>query len=244
VLCAVAACSRAGGVGGKLDATNWVLETYDVAGNVTAVPVGVTVDARFTASRIAGFGGCNVFSGDALASGARLKLGPLATTQMACFGDAGTVEDAYFANLGRVATYTATRDRLTLFDGAGRELLGYRIGAANPLVGAWSVTGINNGREAVVSLESGTIVTAAFTADGNVTGSGGCNDYHGPYTAKGQTLTIGPLGSTRKACEPAVMTQETQFFTALGKITTLDPSGPMIMLRDASGATQVVLTRP
>jgi heat shock protein HslJ len=111
-------------------------------------------------------------------------------------------------------------------------------------VGAWSVTGINNGREAVVSLESGTTVTAAFTADGNVTGSGGCNDYHGPYTAKGQTLTIGPLGSTRKACEPAVMTQETQFFTALGKITTLDPSGPMIMLRDASGATQVVLTRP
>jgi len=239
---AVAACSAVGGTGGELDGTSWTLEMYDASGSPTAVPAGVTADARFTGNRISGFGGCNVFNGDAVASGSALKIGPLATTQMACSGDPGTVETAYLANLGRAATYTATTTQLTLFDVAGKQVLAYRIGPVNPLVGAWSVTGINNGRQAVVSPETGTTVTATFTADGKVAGSGGCNDYTGSYTITGQQVAIGPLASTRMACEPAIMTQEAQFFTAMDKVTTLDPSGAMIMLRDASGAMQVVLT--
>ena len=38
------------------------------------------------------------------------------------------------------------------------------------------------------------------------------------------------------------MDQETQFFTAMGMVTTFDTSGETILLRDASGAMQVVLT--
>ncbi len=40
------------------------------------------------------------------------------------------------------------------------------------------------------------------------------------------------------------MVQETQFFTTMGNVTTIDPSGRIIMRRDASGAAQVVLSSP
>ncbi len=239
---AVATCEAAGGAGGKLDGTSWVLESYDASGVSTAVHASITADAGFTGNRIAGFGGCNAFSGDAVISGSSLKIGPLATTRRACDGDPGSVEAAYLANLGRAATYTATTDRLTIFAGAGKPILVYRAAADNPVAGDWSVTGINNGNQAVVSPQIATTVTATFSPDGKVAGSGGCNAYTGPYTIAGPNLQIGPLASTGRACEQAILQQEAQFFTAMGNVTTFDTSGPIIMLRDASGAMQVVLT--
>jgi heat shock protein HslJ len=230
-----------GGSGGTLDGRNWTLESYDVSGASRAVPAGVTADARFAAGQVSGFGGCNVFSGEAVVTGASLKVGPLAATQMACIGDASAVEAAYLANLGRAASFTAADDRLVIFDAAGRSILLYRAAPDNPLVGAWNVTGINNGREAVVSPQAGTRVTAAFAPDGRITGSGGCNTYTGTYTVEGRSVRIGPLASTRRACEPAVMEQEAQLLAAMGKVAAFDTSGPTAMLRDASGAMQVVL---
>jgi heat shock protein HslJ len=44
-----------------------------------------------------------------------------------------------------------------------------------------------------------------------------------------------------KACEQPIMDQEMQFLTALQTPTTVEPSGATVTLRDASGATQVIL---
>jgi heat shock protein HslJ len=238
------ACPAAGEAGGKLDGTSWVLQSFDASGSATGVPAGVTVDARFADSRISGFGGCNSYSGQAVVSGASLAVGALASTQMACSDPANSVETAYLENLRRAAAFTATAERLTIFDGEGKAVLVYRVGKANPLVAAWNVTGIHNGNQAVVGLQTGTTADATFSADGKLSGSGGCNAYTGSYTLAGQSLVIGPLRSTKKACEPAILLQEQQFFTALGKATRIDPSGGSIMLRDDSGAIQVVLSSP
>jgi heat shock protein HslJ len=238
---AVATGCGAGGEGGALDGTNWVLASQDVSGVATPVPASVTADARFAANQISGFGGCNVFSGAAVATGARLEIGAVAATQMACIGEPSAVEAAYFANLGRTASFTATADALTLFDADGRPVLSFRAGPQNPLAGNWNVTGVNNGQEAVVSPQLGTTLNASFGPDGRVTGSGGCNTFTGPYTLEGRDLRIGPLASTRRACEPSIMDQETRFLAALSRVTTFDTSGPTRMLRDAGGAMQVVL---
>ena len=63
----------------------------------------------------------------------------------------------------------------------------------------------------------------------------------GSYTLDGDKVTIGPLATTRKACEQAVMDQETAFLAALQTPATVEQNGGVVTLRAADGATQVTL---
>ena len=239
----MAACSTApagGGTGGTIAGPNWKLTSYDVSGTATPVPAGIAADARFAADKVAGSGGCNTFNGPAVVTGATIKIGPLATTQMACQPPQNDFEATYLGLLAKAASFTATSDKLTLFGGDAKALLVYAAGPANPLIGSWTVTGYNNGQQAVTSPAQGTTLTATFTAD-QISGSSGCNTYNGAYTLDGNTVKIGPLATTRMACEPAVMDQETAFLTALQAATTVEQNGANVTLRDASGAIQVTL---
>ena len=65
------------------------------------------------------------------------------------------------------------------------------------------------------SIDASAGITAAFAADGSLTGFAGCNDYFGGYTTDGALLTVSPLASTRKACEQDVMDSESLFLTLL-----------------------------
>jgi heat shock protein HslJ len=223
-----------------LDGTHWKLTSYDAGGTSTAVPAGIVVDARFTAGTIAGSSGCNVYTGPVTITGQSITVGALATTQMACPGPKAETETAYLAALAKAATFTATADALTLFDSGGSPILVYAAGPANPLEGNWIVTGYNNGKQAVTSPMSGTSLTATFTADA-VSGSSGCNTYNGTYTLDGDALKIGPLATTRMACDPAIMDQETLYLAALAASTTVEQTGATVTLRNADGATQVTL---
>jgi heat shock protein HslJ len=239
----VAACSSggSGGTGGTLEGRNWKLTSYDFSGTDTAVPAGFAVDATFKDGKVAGFSGCNVYNAPATVDGAKLTVGRAATSARACEPTATTLEASYLANLGNAATFTATADKLTVYNKTGKLVLTYAAGAANPLEGEWLVTGYNNGKGAVTGTITGTELTATFTPDGQVSGDAGCNTYNGPYKLEGTSLTVGPLATTRKACEPAIMDQETQFLAALQTPTTVEPSGATVTLRDANGATQVIL---
>jgi heat shock protein HslJ len=233
--------SSSGGTGGTIDGTSWALKTYDVSGTATAVPAGTRIDAMFAGGKVSGFSGCNVYNAPVTISGATIKVGTAATTMMACDADKTALEQAYLGNLGKAATFTATSDTLTIFDGAGKSILVYSAAAANPLEGSWDVTGYNNGKQAVVGPVEGSTLTAIFTAD-QVSGSAGCNTYSGPYTIDGTTLKIGPLASTMKACaDQAVNDQEQQFLAALQASTTFDQTGNILTLKAAGGENQVTL---
>ena len=104
------------------------------------------------------------------------------------------------------------------------------------------MTGYNTGTQAVTSPIAGTTLTATFTAGGEVGGNAGCNNYSGPYKLDGTSLTVGPLATTMMACEQAILDQETAFLAALQTPTTVETSGATVTLRDASGATQVILS--
>ena len=67
-------------------------------------------------------------------------------------------------------------------------------------------------------------LTVTFDDKGRAYGSGGCNHWFAPYTLNGSTLTFGGVGSTRKACAPALMEQEQRFFTALQAVQRWDIS--------------------
>ena len=67
-------------------------------------------------------------------------------------------------------------------------------------------------------------LTVTLDDAGRAYGSGGCNHWFAPYTLDGQRLTFGGVGSTRKACAPALMEQEHRFFEALQAVERWDIS--------------------
>jgi len=84
-----------------------------------------------------------------------------------------------------------------------------------------------------------------FAPDGHVSGSAGCNNYSGTFTASGSSLRFGPAAATRKMCaQPeGVMEQEQQFLKALETVATIRQEGDRAELRTADGALAVSLHR-
>jgi heat shock protein HslJ len=57
----------------------------------------------------------------------------------------------------------------------------------------------------------------------------------------GDTISFGPMMSTRKACAPELMTQEQQFMAALQKAASFSISANTLTIRDAEGSRLVEL---
>jgi putative lipoprotein len=66
--------------------------------------------------------------------------------------------------------------------------------------------------------------------DGTASGSGGCNNYTGPYEVDGDSLTIGPIAGTMMACEEPKMTVETTYLQALEATDAWSVDGSELVL--------------
>lgn len=65
---------------------------------------------------------------------------------------------------------------------------------------------------------SGTAPTLRL-GDGRATGNGGCNSFSAGFrTQSRERVTLTGLSSTRKACDPAVMEQESRYFSILQNV--------------------------
>ncbi|MEP0546962.1 MAG: META domain-containing protein [Rhodothermales bacterium] len=86
---------------------------------------------------------------------------------------------------------------------------------------------------------AGAEATLTFDSDGRVFGTTGCNRYFGTYElAPSGALALSNVGSTRMACPPAEMTQETRFLDALNGAERVVVEGDRLMLT-ASGGPQL-----
>ena len=75
-------------------------------------------------------------------------------------------------------------------------------------------------------------ITFEFDTEGNIAGDASCNRFGGACTIEGNTIKVGPLRSTRRACEPEIMQQEHKFLAFLGSVTTwkIDPEGILVLV--------------
>lgn len=78
---------------------------------------------------------------------------------------------------------------------------------------------------------------------GHVSGNDSCNTYRGPYTGEGTTFRVGPLVSTRMACQGPRMAQAAAFVEALGKARVTRLEDGRLVLADESGAALATFTR-
>ena len=68
----------------------------------------------------------------------------------------------------------------------------------------------------------------------------GCNRFMGPYELSGDSLRLGPLGSTRRACvdpdvDPEMNKQESALLHALGETRTWRVTGDTLLLTGKAG---------
>jgi heat shock protein HslJ len=179
---------------------------------------------------------CNRVGGSYTTDGSSITIETGPTTLVAC--PPGSLGDAFVSQLSGVAIYFFEGQNLFLdlkFDSGTMRFSAQSTELAGT---SWIVTGYNNGREAVVSVIIGSEITANFGADGQLTGSAGCNNYFASYTTDGDNITIGPAGSTQQFCsEPeGIMAQEQEYLTALQTAATYSNRGDTLDLRTASGA--------
>ena len=198
-----------------------------------------------TDGTVSGSDGCNRFSTTYTTTGSTIRVRPTAaTTMMACPQPVAQQATAYMQALVLADKYEVRSNMLTLFD--GNKVVATFVNAGQGLEGThWQVTAYNNGRNAVVSVQIGTELTASFGDDGIVSGSAGCNDYFADYTAADGKITVGPVGSTFRMCpEPnGVMEQEAEYLVALASATTYKVEGNSLELRNAKDAIAVQMTR-
>ena len=79
--------------------------------------------------------------------------------------------------------------------------------------------------------------------ESDVAGQGGCNRFGGRYTFDGHALKIGPLISTRMACEPEVMDAEQAWFGMLERASAAEATPTKLVLKDGSGTVIATLRR-
>ena len=225
----------------ELEGVTWQLIAFLDANGMLYMP-GVESTITLQDGEAGGQGGCNMFFAPYTLEGDRLSFGPAGSTMMACEERVMAQEQAFLANLEKIASYQIVANQLHMADADGAVLLAFEPQEQTPLTGTlWQVTMVNNGQEAVVGIIEGTELTATFEEDGTVFGSGGCNNFSGGYTIDGDQIAIDPLAVTMMFCEgvEGLMEQEAAFTAALESAATYSIQGDQLELRTADGALAV-----
>lgn len=85
-----------------------------------------------------------------------------------------------------------------------------------------------------------TPLTLEFMPDGTMRGNGGCNAFTGTYVLAGNSITFGPIASTKKSCGAATDEQEYTFFMFLAQINSVKVDGDELELHSPEAAKPMV----
>ncbi len=163
---------------------------------------GNEIRMTFKDGQLSARAGCNAMGGEYRVAGAKLTVGMLSMTEMACAEPLMAQETWFSTFLSPGVTYALDGNTLTL-TGAGVVLTALDREVADPdqpLEGTlWMVTGLVNGG-AVSSLPNGVVASLRFDG-GQVAVESGCNKGGGAYTVDGEVITFASLALTKMGCD-------------------------------------------
>jgi heat shock protein HslJ len=225
----------------RLIDVQWVLVAYGEAANPTVVEEGVVVTALFGADgSVSGSGGCNQYSGSYELNGDQISFGAIAATMMACDKGMDT-ESAYFAALDKSERVEFTPEgRLNIFYDSGANKLVF-IKGQTPLTDTLWVLQSYGDPNNPTPVEAGTSVTAVFSPDGGLSGSGGCNSYTSSYSVQDSQMQIKQPSSTLVEC-PVGNEQEFTYFQALPLAESYKIVGPNLEISYSGGTESLNFT--
>jgi heat shock protein HslJ len=234
-----------------LEGANYVLVSLagDPAGLTTVLAPGSTTPTLTLAEgKARGTDGCNTYITSATADAEghiAVDAARSISTMKACPEPVMQRAQAFKDALSSATRYTTDAGSLTLLDMTGTTVAVFAKVDTTLADTVWEVTGYNNGKQAVVSVITGSTLTAEFRADGRLTGLAGCNRYMATYQVDGSKIEITTPAATRRNCpEPkGVMEQEAQFLAALATAATFRIDGDRLELRTQKGSLAVSLHR-
>jgi heat shock protein HslJ len=218
--------------------------TYLSTGVQGAVLVpGTQIRLTFADGNLNAHGGCNMMGGTYSIDGDRIRTTEMFMTEMGCDEPRQAQDEWLVSFLGDVR-FTLDGDTLTLTDGTARlTLVDKEVATPDlPLEGTrWVLDGIVSG-DAVSSVPVG--VTASIRIDGGrFSVEAGCNTGGGTVLVTPETLTFGPIGLTKKACEAGAMAVESAVVAVLSgdvgytidaDVLTLDTGDAGLVFRSAT----------
>jgi heat shock protein HslJ len=225
----------------SLEGSAWILSALPGK----TLPLEKTVTLRFEGGKASGSDGCNRYSAPYTSTGRSLEISPRGiSTMMACPPELMQLAGDYTTALGNSRAWRIEDGQLQLLAADGRTLATLAAQPASLAGTSWRVTAINNGRQAVVSVVSGSTLTLSFAADGQASGSAGCNRYHTRYQGEATQLRFQAPAATRMMCPgEGLMEQEQAFLKALSTVASARHEGNRLELRTAEGALAVTLVR-
>ena len=224
----------------------WVLLGYGDAANPTVVERNTVITIVFSADdQVSGSAGCNNFSSTyQVDPDGTLTIGtPFAVTMMYC--EDGMDQEAAFLSVLETARSLGlnAEGRLEIaYDGGAPydEKMVYAPGET-PLVGTQWLLIAHGDPDGLTQVEPGTSITAIFSEDGNITGSGGCNYYAGSYEVNEDQISIGPVATTASFCEDG-SEQEGAFLGALESAETFSLFGQRLSVNYNDGQGVLVFS--
>jgi heat shock protein HslJ len=203
-----------------------------------------SITARFEKGRVSGFSGCNRYFGSYALRQERLVIDKLAGSMMACDPASMALENALHRALAGTFRPIVASGRLSLKTEGGETILSFKAEPTPTLEGlSSSITGFNNGRQAVLSPQAGTTINLSFKG-GLVKGFAGCNTFRATFKVDGDRIAVGPVATTRRMCTgDGVMQQEREFLAALKSTTTWAFSGAFLDMHRPDGERTLIGTR-
>lgn len=180
---------------------------------------GSTVRMVFEDDQVSVQAGCNtIFGGYAVENGT-LQVGGLGQTEMGCDQDLMDQDQWLVSFLGSGPSVTETADGVVLAaEGVELELTDREV--ADPDLTLEGPTWVlntaytNTANTNIRGMENASLVFEG----GNVKLDTGCNTGGGSYTLDGDSLTLGPLRLTLRACEDTAMEIEQQMTGVLNQL--------------------------
>ena len=238
---AVAGCggrgTPAGGGDSPLRGRTFLSTAATEAGKPYQLAEKSRVRLQFTGDdRLIADAGCNSVQAPVSLAGNRIEVSDLAMTGMGCPA-ALQEQDTWLTRfLSSKPTWKLDGSTLVVTSPTTEVTFADRL-VAEPdlsLQGTrWTVDTIVNG-EVASSTPAAATATLVFDKD-TVAVSAGCNSGSGTYQLSGNTIRINDVATTRKACEPEVMSLENAVLAVLHGEITYEIDADRLILKQATG---------
>ena len=229
----------------KLGDNPWkVTAIADEGGELEPVIEGTAPDIHFDDDQVSGDGSCNHYSGPYdTPGGDDLDFGELVTTMMACLDVVMDQEQLFLYALDSVDSYSIAGTVLEMRS-SGEVVALFEAIPTSLANTEWRLVGLNDGKQAVVSVLADSEISATSTEDGTLAGSSGCNTYRATWEAEGESIHIGPAMGTKKMCAgEGVMDQEARYLEVLALVRSFRMDATSLEMLDDEGSRQLQFVR-